>query len=88
MRFSGVQCVMCMRVIGSCYATKSLKWSVICKIKGLFLLKLLADSFDKELEPAIYKIILGNFLGLAVDVAEEITSNYSYIIYEHDHKYP
>ena len=32
-------------------------------------------------------IILGNFLGLAVDVAEEITSNYSYIIYEHDHKY-
>ncbi len=37
--------------------------------------------------PKDYKIILGNFLGLEFKVVEEIINNYSYIIYEHDHKY-
>ena len=37
--------------------------------------------------PKEYKIILGNFLGLEFKVAQEIINNYSYIIYEHDHKY-
>tara|TARA_R110000796_G_scaffold120256_1_gene234407 strand:+ start:266 stop:1111 length:846 start_codon:yes stop_codon:yes gene_type:complete len=37
--------------------------------------------------PKEYKIILGNFLGLEFKVAKEIINNYSYIIYEHDHKY-
>jgi len=33
------------------------------------------------------KIIVGNFIGLAREVKDYITQNYSYIIYEHDHKY-
>jgi hypothetical protein len=33
------------------------------------------------------KIIVGNFIGLALEVRDYITENYSYIIYEHDHKY-
>jgi translation elongation factor EF-G len=33
------------------------------------------------------KIIVGNFIGLAREVKDYITESYSYIIYEHDHKY-
>jgi hypothetical protein len=40
-----------------------------------------------NMPPKDYKIILGNFLGLEFKVVEEIINNYSYIIYEHDHKY-
>jgi hypothetical protein len=41
------------------------------------------DHFpDKET-----KIIIGNFIWLAKEVKDYITENYSYIIYEHDHKY-
>ena len=33
------------------------------------------------------KLIIGNFIALSEEVKDNIIKNYSYIIYEHDHKY-
>tara|TARA_R100001082_G_scaffold106750_1_gene79899 strand:+ start:5452 stop:6297 length:846 start_codon:yes stop_codon:yes gene_type:complete len=33
------------------------------------------------------KLIISNFIGLSQEIKDYITENYSYIIYEHDHKY-
>ena len=33
------------------------------------------------------RLIIGNFIALSEEVKDYITNNYSYIIYEHDHKY-
>ena len=41
----------------------------------------------KKLPDKETKLIIGNFIALSEEVKDNIIKNYSYIIYEHDHKY-
>jgi hypothetical protein len=56
--------------------------------KGHTVQKMHTSSLTKEnMPPTETKLIIGNFLGLSEEIKNHISQNYSYIIYEHDHKY-
>jgi len=58
--------------------------SMSIEIKKIRSSKLSVDQVRKHRD---YKLIISNFVNLNKSVIDEITNSYTYVIYEHDHKY-